>query len=139
MDRHRLDRLAKTLATTGSRRRLLAGLLGTTLASIPVLRQPAASAARRRYSERKIKRIIREAARHYNQNPNAMIRVADCESNLDPYAYNRSGPYYGLFQFLRSTFEDTPYGDENIYDPRANARAAAWMWKKKMRDHWVCQ
>ena len=50
-----------------------------------------------------------------------------------------SGPYYGLFQFLRSTFKDTPYGDEDIYDPRANARAAAWMWKEKMRDHWVCQ
>ena len=138
MNGHPFDRFARTLAAPGSRRRLLGGLLGAGLVAASGLRGPVVTTARRRWSERRIKRIISRAARRYDQSPRAMIRVARCESNLDPYAYNPSGPYYGLFQFLRSTFRSTPYGDEDIYDPRANALAAAWMWKRGHRDHWVC-
>ena len=56
-----------------------------------------------------------------------MIRVAQCESNLNPCAVNRSGPYYGLFRFLKSTWRSTPYGDHDTNDPKARALAAAWM------------
>jgi hypothetical protein len=68
-----------------------------------------------------------------------MVRVARCESNLDPCAVNRAGPYYGLFQFLKSTWKSTPYGDEDIYDPKAQAMAAGWMWKKGRKDEWACK
>ena len=40
------------------------------------------------------------------------LRVARCESGYNPRAYNGAGPYYGLFQFLMSTFKATPYGGQ---------------------------
>ena len=54
---------------------------------------------------KEILRYIRRAARKYGQSRRSMIRVARCESNLDPCAYNRSGPYFGLYQFLEVDVE----------------------------------
>ena len=68
-----------------------------------------------------------------------MVRVARCESVLDPCAVNRKGPYYGLFQFLKSTWKTTPYGDHDIFDPEAQALAAGWMWKQGRKNEWACQ
>lgn len=92
-----------------------------------------------RYSEQEILGFIRKAANKYNQSRSAMERVARCESNLDPCAVNRSGPYYGLFQFLKSTWKTTPYGNRDIFDPEAQALAAAWMWKEGRKNEWACQ
>ena len=44
-----------------------------------------------------------------------MVKIARCESGLNPHAYNPRGPYIGLFQFLMSTF--THNGGTNIWDP----------------------
>ncbi|MDP9364016.1 MAG: transglycosylase SLT domain-containing protein [Chloroflexota bacterium] len=85
-----------------------------------------------------VTQIITDAALRFGQNPEDMLRVATCESGLDPGAVG-SGLYYGLFQFVPSTFAGTPYGDQNIYDPYANANAAAWMWSQGRRGEWVCQ
>jgi uncharacterized protein YraI len=90
------------------------------------------------YSRKQIVRIIYAAADRYGQSRSAMLRVAECESNLDPYAVNPSGSY-GLFQFIRSTWESTPYGNNDIFDPEANANAAAWMWSEGRKSEWVCQ
>ena len=90
------------------------------------------------YSRRQIVRIIYTAADRYDQSRSDMLRVAECESNLDPYAVNPSGSY-GLFQFIRSTWESTPYGHRDIFDPEANANAAAWMWSEGRKSEWVCQ
>ena len=68
-----------------------------------------------------------KTARKYGQSKRAMIRVARCESNLNPCAVNPSDPFYGLFRFLKSTWRSTPYGDHDINDPKAQALAAAWM------------
>ncbi|MDP9364353.1 MAG: transglycosylase SLT domain-containing protein [Chloroflexota bacterium] len=135
MDGHRFDGFVKALAAPGSRRAALGVALGGALSVALGSR----ALARRRYSEREIIRIIEQAADRYNQPKRAMVRVARCESNLDPYAVNRAGPYYGLYQFLKSTWRTTPYRDEDIFDPRANARAAAWMWKQGRRNEWACQ
>ena len=91
------------------------------------------------YSEQEILDFIAEAAKKYGQSEGAMVRVARCESVLDPCAVNRSGPYYGLFQFLKSTWQTTPYGDRDIFDPEAQSLAAAWMWKQGRRNEWACQ
>ena len=93
---------------------------------------------RAHYSERQIIRIISNAADRYGQNREDMLRVARCESGLDPYAVNPSGSY-GLFQFIRSTWKSTPYGNEDIFDPVANANAAGWMWKEGRKSEWVCK
>lgn len=90
------------------------------------------------YSRKQIVKYINAAADRYGQDRGDMLRVATCESNLDPYAVNPSGSY-GLFQFIRTTWKSTPYGDQDIFDPQANANAAAWMWKQGRKSEWVCQ
>jgi uncharacterized protein YraI len=83
--------------------------------------------------------IIYAAADAYGQPREDMLRVATCESNLVPTAVNPSSQASGLFQFLPSTWETTPYADQDIFDPVANANAAAWMWDNGRRNEWVCQ
>ena len=92
-----------------------------------------------RHSEQEILNFIAKAAKQYGQSESAMVRVARCESVLDPCAVNPSGPYYGLFQFLKSTWKTTPYGDRDIFDPEAQSLATAWMWKQGRKNEWACQ
>ena len=92
-----------------------------------------------RHSEQEILNFISQAAKKYGQSERVMVRVARCESALDPCAVNRSGPYYGLFQFLKSTWKTTPYGDRDIFDPEAQSLATAWMWKQGRKNEWACQ
>lgn len=83
--------------------------------------------------------IIYAAADAYGQSREDMLRVATCESGLDPT--NVTPPYdaSGLFQFLPSTWASTPYADQDIFDPVASSYAAAWMWSVGRRGEWVCQ
>lgn len=67
------------------------------------------------------------------------LRVAQCESGFNARAYNPAGPYYGLFQFLMSTFRATPYGSGDVYDPVANANAAAWKFANGGASAWGCR
>lgn len=96
------------------------------------------SGKQKNYSRKQIVKYIYAAADKYGQSREDMLRVATCESNLDPYAVNPSGSY-GLFQFIRSTWKSTPYGKDDIFDPQANAMAAGWMWKQGRKSEWVCQ
>jgi hypothetical protein len=91
------------------------------------------------YSEQQILDFIAKAAKQYGQSESVMVRVARCESVLDPCAINRSGPYYGLFQYLKSTWQATPYGDRDIFDPEAQSLATGWMWKQGRKNEWACQ
>jgi uncharacterized protein YraI len=91
------------------------------------------------YTEDEIIQIIYAAADEFGQPREDMLRVARCESVLDPYAVNASSNASGLFQFLPSTWATTPYADQDIFDPVANAEAAAWMWDNGRRNEWTCQ
>jgi hypothetical protein len=91
------------------------------------------------YSEDQIIDIINEAADNYGQSREDMLRVARCESGLNPSAVGGGGAYHGLFQFVPSTFAGTPYGEYDIYDAWANANAAGWMWSEGNKSSWVCQ
>jgi hypothetical protein len=91
------------------------------------------------YSEDQIVDIIYEAADNYGQSRDDMLRVARCESGLDPHAVGGGGSYYGLYQFVPTTFAGTPYGDYDIYDAWANANAASWMWSEGHKGEWSCQ
>jgi hypothetical protein len=127
--------ISRALTQARSRRLAFTALVAVAAPS----RAEAGNRCRARASEDEILRYISKAARKYGQSKQAMIRVARCESNLNPCALNRSGPYYGLFQFLKSTWKTTPYGDRNIYDPKAQALAAGWMWKQGRKKEWACQ
>lgn len=83
--------------------------------------------------------IIYAAAARYGQNGDDMLRVAECESGLDPSQVTPPYNASGLFQFLPGTWATTPYADQDIFDPVANANAAAWMWSVGRRGEWVCQ
>lgn len=91
------------------------------------------------WSRGELKAIIFAAADRYGQPREDMLRVARCESDLVPSAINASGGSYGLFQFKPGTWLGTPYGDYDIFDPRASANAAGWMWSQGRRREWVCQ
>ncbi len=85
--------------------------------------------------------IIYQAADKWGQSRADMLRVARCESHLDPNIVNPASGTSGLFQFMPSTFAFTPNGKAgaNIFDPWQNADAAGWMWANGMRHHWACQ
>ena len=104
----------------------------------PPAGQSTAAGGGSEYSESEILSIIYDAAVAYGQNGSAMERVARCESGLNPYAINPRG-FYGLFQFHPNTFAGTPFGDRDIFDPYANANAAAWMWQQGRKNEWACQ
>jgi len=91
------------------------------------------------WSRNELKAIIFEAADRYGQSREDMLRVARCESDLVPSAINEHGGSYGLFQFKPGTWLGTPYAEYDIFDPRPNAHAAAWMWSVGRRREWVCQ
>jgi hypothetical protein len=135
MTSEQFDALARALTLRAPRRSALAALLGGAVPTAAYARDR----CRARDSEEAILRYIRRAARKYGQSKRAMIRVARCESNLDPCALNRSGPYYGLYQYLKSTWKSTPYGNRDIYDPKFQALATGWMWKKGRKNEWACK
>ncbi len=147
-----VDAALRALATERSRR-TVAGLLCALVMGELSVENSAAKKKRKkkkkgknktssctvRHSESQILGFIDKAAKKYGQSAKDMERVARCESGLNPCAVNRSGPYYGLFQFLESTWRTTPYKDSSIYDPEAQALATAWMWKEGRKNEWACK
>lgn len=80
--------------------------------------------------------IIRDAAARWGVSGDWMVKIAECESGLRPTAYNPSGPYYGLFQFLMSTFRAN--GGTNIWDPADQANVTAKMLAHGQAGQWSC-
>lgn len=68
--------------------------------------------------------IIRQAAMRYQQSPEAMLRVAQLESSLNPAAANPKSSARGLFQFISPTWKTYGNGADPL-DAAANADAAA--------------
>jgi hypothetical protein len=91
------------------------------------------------YSGDEIVQVIYNAAAIYGQSGDDLLRVARCESGLNPGAVNGSSGASGLFQFMPGTWATTPYAGHDIFDPVANAEAAAWMWANGRRGEWSCQ
>ena len=87
-------------------------------------------------SQQAVADIIRAAAAKYGANADQMIRVAMCESHLNPNSYNPSG-YYGLFQFNPNTFK--AHGGTNIWDATDQANVAANMFAHGGAGAWSCK
>ncbi|HKF78001.1 MAG TPA: transglycosylase SLT domain-containing protein [Candidatus Dormibacteraeota bacterium] len=115
-----------------------ARLAATPAPARPAPARPGASLAQS-FGSGAVQNIIRNAFNPLGPTAVAWgLRVAHCESGFNPRAYNAAGPYYGLFQFLMSTFRATPYGSGDIYDPVANANAAAWKYAHGGAGAWGC-
>lgn len=84
---------------------------------------------------------IRLAARTYHVDLGQMRRVAGCETGgtFNPRSSNRKSHADGLFQFLPSTWDNTPYADFSPYSAYANALAAAHLVKFDGWHQWDCQ
>lgn len=73
----------------------------------------------------------------------AAIRVARCESSLNPNAVSPGGGNHGLFQINnvhRASFERVtgrPWSDR--YDAGANAQFAKWLYDQQGWRPWSCQ
>lgn len=94
--------------------------------------------AARQCSQTNVVACIRRAAVHYRQPFVDMLRVARCESTLNPYAVGYR-VHHGLFQFRDSTWLSTPYGGRPVTSAKWNALAAAWMWRAGRRGEWSCR
>lgn len=66
-------------------------------------------------------------------------RVAFCESTYDPNAVNPSSGTEGLFQFMPSTWAESPEAGSSPFDPTANSQAAAWLYNTVGPNQWECQ
>lgn len=97
-----------------------------------------AQAKCRTENEKKTRGYIKQAAKKYNQNYKDMLCVAQCESALDNCAVNKQGKSYGLFQFIRSTWDSTPFDKKDIFDAKWSAFATGWMWKEGRQNEWTC-
>ena len=60
-------------------------------------------------------KVIRQIGRAWGGNDKKAVRVADCESSLNPKATSPGGKYLGLWQFSKATWQG--YGGEGD-DPR---------------------
>jgi soluble lytic murein transglycosylase-like protein len=81
--------------------------------------------------------IIRAAAASYGVDPNTLLRVAICESGLNPGSYNAHSGATGLFQFKPPTFY--AHGGHNIWDAADQANVAAKMFSQGLAYEWTCK
>lgn len=99
----------------------------TSTDSTPVASTPEAPA------DDSIEGVIYSAAAEFGLSGSYLVGVANCESHLNPSAYNAAG-YYGLFQFDSTTW--SAYGYGSIYDPVAQARTAARLISAGQSSRW---
>lgn len=88
-----------------------------------------------------IEQAIRAAALEFGVDQDALLRVAACESHLDPLAIGAADEL-GILQFRPKTFRANArtlgYTLADILDVRAQARVAAEMWSRGQQWQWTC-
>jgi hypothetical protein len=67
------------------------------------------------------------------------LRIAKCESGYNPNAVNRSSGASGLFQFMPSTWAHLPWAGQSVFNPVANAQAAAYYYQHSGPGPWSCK
>lgn len=93
-----------------------------------------------------IEAIVRQAARKYGVNEDNFVRIAKCESTLNPNAVNHN--YYengnpsGLFQHLSGYYpaRAAKYGySQDVFDAYSNANVTAAMFADGQSGLWECR
>ncbi len=101
-------------------------------AAAEAAKKAAAEALRHRivaqYGDSEIQNIIIDAANVYGVSSRLMLSIAQCESGFSPGSKNAHSAASGLFQFMPSTYANSPSGEAglSIWDAKANAEAAAF-------------
>jgi peptidoglycan hydrolase CwlO-like protein len=88
-------------------------------------------------SQQQVIAIIRAAASRYNQDGDRLVRVANCESSLNPRAYDAGSGASGLFQFMPATFYGN--GGHDIWDATDQSNIAAKMFSEGKSGAWSCK
>lgn len=94
-----------------------------------------------------VEEIVRQAARNHGIDENYFVRIARCESTLNPnavnYNYYENGHPSGLFQHLSGYWPARAaqygYGGASVFDATANANVTAAMWSEGHSNLWECQ
>jgi Transglycosylase SLT domain len=84
---------------------------------------------------------IHWAAARWGASDPALVAVAQCESGLNPQAYNAGGGFSGLFQFLPATYWAYARlaGETRSYwSASGSADVAAWMFAHGLAHQWGC-
>jgi hypothetical protein len=79
---------------------------------------------------------IYSAAARYGVSGDWLLSVAQCESQLNPWAVNPVTGDTGLFQFNPGTWE--AWGGGNIWSVYEQADKAAWAFSQGLSSHWLC-
>ena len=88
-------------------------------------------------SKQAIIQVIRAAAARFGADGEQMVRVATCESGLNPRAYDRRSGASGLFQFMPGTFY--AHGGRDIWDAADQSNVAAQMFSQGQAGAWDCK
>lgn len=85
--------------------------------------------------------LIQYWSEYYHLDGGRMLRIAECESRLDPRAVNHNG-HYGVYQFLPSTYAANyraAGAGPDYWDAGSNIRTAAYMFSIDQAWQWECK
>ena len=93
-----------------------------------------------------VEQIVRQAARKYGLNEEHFLRIAMCESTMNPaavnYGYYENGHPSGLFQHLSGYYParaaKAGYSPD-VFDTYSNANTTAAMWAQGLSYLWECR
>jgi hypothetical protein len=108
----------------------------TTVTPVPAAPAPAAPATP---SQAEVVAVIREV---FGPNGDAAIRVANCESHLNPRAISRGGSNWGLFQINKVHAKRVAamgYRWEDLLDARVNTTVAKAIFDGSGWGPWACR
>lgn len=95
--------------------------------------------------QQEIINYIISMAQEYNVRSDVMLRVAKCESNYNPNAYNPKDPNggsWGLFQFQKPTFKmfavESKMNWLEIENWKHQTELASWSFANGKEQHWAC-
>ncbi len=81
-----------------------------------------------------VEKLIEYWAKESKANAQQMLKIAQCESDLDPKAKNPKSTASGVFQFVEGTWREKCRG--NVFDASDNVRCAAQLIASGELSHW---
>jgi len=107
--------------------------------ALPVLSDPSAPVALDTRAQMRV--VIEAAGARWGADGPLLLRIAECESRLNPTVIGRNGAA-GLFQIIPETWrwaaERLSLGSASPFDPLANAEVAAWLLVTAGPGQWGC-